>query len=185
MRTILAHPATEGFTLERAAVGLIAFTDSRPSEARGLRWEDWNRSKDQVDIVRAVWRAIEQTTKTRKSIRLFHVTDELRTILLELWKPQGSPISGYILARPNGERVNLDNMSKRDIIPALRKAAISRHGFHSLRRVHGPIVREQSGSSDTTSKALCNSEDKHYIKPTKVLPDVRKAVNDGLRGRVK
>jgi integrase len=137
--------------------------------------------------VRTVWRAIEQTTKTRKSVRLVHVTDELRAILLDLWKSQGSPIAGYILARPNGERVNLDNMSKRDIIPALRKAGIPWHGFYSLRRFYGTMIREQSGSSDTASKALGNSKDvsdEHYIKPTEVLPDMRRAVNDGLRGLV-
>ena len=66
-----------------------------------------------------MWHAIEGTTKTEQSNRFVTATDELRTILLALWTSQGSPIGGYILAHKNGERVNLDNMSKRSIVPAL------------------------------------------------------------------
>jgi hypothetical protein len=134
------------------------------------------------------------------------VADELREILLSLWRSQGSPISGYILARSDGSRVNLDNMSKREIIPALNRCAICKesksakheghtyqrdeslpqwYGFYSLRRFHGTQVREQAGNSETMAKALGNSKevaDRHYLKPSEVLPDVRKAVNDAMRG---
>jgi len=37
--------------------------------------------------------------------------------------------------------------------------------------------------SETSAKALGNSKevaDKHYIKPSTVLPDMRKAVNDAV-----
>ena len=99
-------------------------------------------------------------------------------------------------------------MSKRAIIPALSCCAICNepqcaehrghtfqrddsiprwHGWYSLRRFHGTQVRGQAGNSDTMSKALGNSKavaDKHYLKPTEVLPDVRKAVNDAFRGLI-
>ena len=52
------------------------------------------------------------------------MTDELREILLDLWKAQGSPISGYILAGRNGQPVILDNLSKRAIAPALNRCSI-------------------------------------------------------------
>jgi hypothetical protein len=134
------------------------------------------------------------------------VTEELRAILLELWRSQQSPLGGYILAHSSGERANLDNMAKRQIIPALSRCAICSkaesdehaghtferdeslprwHGWYSLRRFHGTQIREQAGNSDTMSKALGNSKavaDKHYLKTTEVLPDVRKAVNDAMRG---
>ena len=60
-----------------------------------------------------------------------------------------------------------------------------RHGWYSLTRFHGTQVHEQVGNSDTMSKALGNSKavaDKHYLKTTEVLPDVRIAVNDAMRG---
>jgi integrase len=150
-----------------------------------LRWEEWDRSREQIAVRRSVWHAIEGTTKTEQSNRFVTVTEELRVILLGLWKSQGSPLGGYILAHGDGARVNLDNMAKRSIAPILKKAGIEWHGWYSLRRFHGTQVREQAGNSDTMSKALGNSKalaDKHYLKPAEVLPDVRKAVNDALRG---
>lgn len=208
VKAILARLDAEGKILERAAVALVAFTGVRPGEARGLRWEEWNRTAAQIKVVRSVWHAVEGTTKTEQSNRFVTVTDELRTILLALWKSQGSPLGGYVLAHAKGERVNLDNMSKRSIRPALSRCAVCQEpesaeheghdferdaslpewtGWYSLRRFHGTQVRHESGNSDTMSKALGNSKavaDKHYLKPTEVLPDVRKAVNDAMRGLV-
>lgn len=204
---ILAHLAKKGLTLERAAVALVAFTGVRPGEARGLRWEDWNRAKAQIHVTRSVWHAVEGTTKTEQSNRYVAVAkEELRPILSALWNAQDCPISGYILARNDGDRVNLDNMSKRTIIPALSRCAVCKqaetakhvdhkferdeslprwHGWYSLRRFHGTRVREEAGNTETMSKALGNSKavaDKHYLKTKEVLPDVRKAVNRAFRG---
>jgi integrase len=206
VKTILALLDADGLMLERAAVALIAVTGVRPGEARGLRWEEWDRSGHQIHVVRSVWHAVEGTTKTVQSDRFVAVTDELRTILLALWKSQGSPLGGYILARSDGGRVNLDNMAKRTIVPALSRCLVCKksesadheghkfqrdetlpvwHGWYSLRRFHGTQVRQESGNSETMSKALGNSKavaDRHYLKPTEVLPDVRKAVNGAMRG---
>jgi hypothetical protein len=52
-------------------------------------------------------------------------------------------------------------------------------------RFHGTQVRQESGNSETMSKALGNSKavaDRHYLKSTEVLPGVRKAANDAMRG---
>jgi integrase len=206
--TILKHLDKQGMTLERAAVALAAFTGVRPGELRGLRWEEWDRTAAQIKVMRSVWHAVEGTTKTQQSVRFVAVTDELRSILLSLWKEQGSPISGYILQRDGGERVNLDNMAKRDLIPALSRCAICQqsetaehkghtferdeslphwHGWYALRRFHGTQVRQQASTSETMAKALGNSRaiaDRHYLKATEVLPDVRKAVNSAMRGLV-
>ena len=61
------------------------------------------------------------------------------------------------------------------------------YGWYSLRRFLGTQVRMQANSSETTAKALGNSKevaDKHYTKPTGVLKDARKAVNDALSGLI-
>ena len=199
--------ALKGMPLERAAVGIMVFTGVRPGEARGLRWEEWDRAKQHIAVKRAVWHRVVGTTKTEQSERFVTVTDELREILLDLWKAQGSPISGYILAGRKGQPVILDNMSKRSITPALSRCAICKetesaghkghdferdetlprwHGWYSLRRFVGTEVRMKA-NSETSAKALGNSKavaDKHYIKPQTVLPDVRRAVNDAFSGLV-
>src|SRR6516225_5248728 len=99
--------ALEGMPLERCAVAVCAMMGLRPGEARGLRWEDWERVNEQIKIVRSVWHAIEDTTKTRQSERFVAVSAELREILLALWKVQGSPLGGYILRGRQGKPANL------------------------------------------------------------------------------
>jgi integrase len=161
---------------------LMAYTGVRPGEARGLRWEEWDRAKKHIAIRRSVWHKEVGTTKTEQSERFVTVTEELREILLELWNGQGMPLGGYILAGLKGQPVNLDNMAKRVIIPAVPQW----HGWYALRRFLGTQVRMHA-DSETSAKALGNSKavaDRHYIKPETVLPDVRRAVNDALSGLV-
>ncbi len=199
--------ALRGMPLERAAVGILAFTGVRPGEARGLRWEEWDRVAQHIAIKRAVWHKVVGSTKTEQSERYVTVTDELREILLDLWKAQGSPVAGYILAGKKGQPIILDNMVKRAIIPALEKCSVCGtpkadheashpfecdnslpqwHGWYSLRRFVGTEVRMHA-DSETSAKALGNSKavaDRHYIKPQTVLPDVRKAMKDALTGLI-
>ena len=149
--------ALKEMPLERAACGLIALTRARPSEARGLRWEEWNRTEQHIAVNRGVWHRIVGDTKTPQSVRFVTVTSELREILLALWKVQGSPIAGYILAGPSGLPVILDNMAKRSIRPRLDKvnkrenSNLTWPGWYALRRFHGTAVRAKS-NLETTSK---------------------------------
>lgn len=101
--------------------------------------------------------------------------------------------------------MNLENMSKRELVPALSRCAVCKeaesakheghdfqrdenlptwHGWYSLRRFHGTQVRKK-GNSETMSKALRNSKEvanRHYLKSEEVLPDVRRAVNAAMSG---
>jgi len=205
VKAILAHLNEQGLQLARSAVAICAYTGIRPGEARGLRWQDWDRSAEQIHIQRSVWHTHETVPKTKQSIRFVAVSKGLKEILSALWKSQGRPINGYILARSRGGRMNLDNESKRVITPALSRCVVCKqaesaehkghafqrdetlphwNGFYSLRRFHATQVRQEA-SSDTMSKALGNSKavaDKHYLKSTEVLPDVRKAVVKAMRG---
>ena len=92
----------------------------------------------------------------------------------------------YIFVGRKGQPINLDNLAKRVVRPTLKEAKIEWNGWYSLRRFHGTQVRMHA-DSETSAKALGNSKavaDKHYIKPTTVLPDVRKAVKDAVSGLV-
>jgi len=181
--------------LERAAVGIIAFTGARPGECRGLCWQDWDRAKQQLKIERSIWHTVEGTTKTPQSVRFVAVSADLRVILLDLWEKQGRPLRGYMLAGPEGKPVILDNLSKRTIRPRLEavnkeaaehgeKAELTWPGWYALRRFHGTAVRKESNLK-TAARALGNSEavaERHYVRSDEVLPDVRRAVNDAVSG---
>jgi hypothetical protein len=113
----------------------------------------------------------------------------LRSILLETWKSHGSPLRGYILANKDRSRVNLDNLSKRSITPtlALDETLPKWTGWYSIRRFHGTQVRHKSKSGETAAKALGNTKDvldKHYLKSTEVLPEVRKAKTGYFRANL-
>lgn len=127
------------------------------------------------------------STKTEQSERFVTVPDELREVLLDLWNEQKCPMGGYILAgRRGGRPVILDNLAKRSIRKALKAANVAWPEWYALRRFLGTQVRMHA-DTETASKALGNSKevaDKHYIKPTEVLPDVRKAVNSAVSGLI-
>jgi integrase len=206
LRAILGHLNKEGKPLAYAAVACVGYLGVRPSEARGLKWSDWNRQDEHIHVQRGVWHAIEGTLKTRKSARFVPVIPELRTILMQLWKSQGSPIDGYVLARASGSRVNLDNEARRAIVPALSACAVcgkpkdEKHdghtyarnenlpewrGWYSFRRMVGTEVEDKSASVETASAGLGNSPavmTKHYSKPKAPRQDVRKAYNAALSG---
>lgn len=180
--------ALKNMPLERAAVAIVALTGVRPGEARGLRWEEFDRAKQHIHVRRAVWHAHIGTTKTEQSERFVTVTDELREILLDLRNAQKCPMGGYILAGPRkGQPVNLDNLAKRSIRTALAAANVAWPEWYPLRRFLGTQVRMQA-DSETASKALGNSKevaDRHYIKPAEVLPDVRRAVKNAVSGLIR
>ena len=180
-------PALKGKPMARAAVAVMAFTGVRPGEARGPRWEEWDRAEQHIHVRRSIWHTQEGETKTESSVRFVAVTDELRWILLDLWNAQGCPMGGFIFAGRKGQPINLDNLARRIVRPALKQAKIEWHSWYALRRFHATAIRKESGSSDTASKALGNTKevlDKHYLKPDGVLPDVRKAVKDAVSGLV-
>jgi integrase len=178
--------ALKGKPVARAAVAIMAFTGVRPGEARGLRWEEWDRTEQHLHVRRSIWHREEGEPKTENSIRFVTVTDELRGILLDLWNVKNCPMGAFIFAGRKGQPINLDNMARRVVRPELKEAKIEWHGWYALRRFHGTQVRMHA-DSETSAKALGNSKavaDKHYIKPQTVLPDVRKAVNSAVSGLV-
>ena len=136
VKAILARLKEEGLTLARAAVAICAYTGVRPGELRGLQWRNWDRAAEQLHVQRSVWHTHETMPKTKQSIRFVAVSDGLKQILSALWKSQGCPINGYILARSDGGRVNLDNESKRVIAPALSRCAVCKQAESAEHKGH-------------------------------------------------
>lgn len=122
VQAILDSLKESGLLLERAATGLVALGGCRPHESRA-RWEDFDCKESALCVFKSLWHTVEDATKTRRSNGLVPVSPLLDEILMELWRSQGSPISGRILARPDGRAVNLDNVSKRSIRAALSRCA--------------------------------------------------------------
>ena len=89
-------------------------------------------------------------------------------MLEELKQADGNPISGPILRGPSGKSLNLDNLSKRVVIPLLKAAKLEWHSFYSLRRGVATTLRGLTHDSLAAKGLLRHSNvsttERHYIK---------------------
>lgn len=149
MLAVLPEPA-------RTIVLTAAFTGLRKSELRGLTWGSY--SGEQLSVDRSVWNSTVSEPKTKRSRSPIPVVPLLSEAL------DAHRLRAGILAQPdlpifqagNGQPLNLDNLARRVIIPALSPCAACKqqqsehlpdghsfqrdgslplwHGWHAFRR---------------------------------------------------
>jgi integrase len=152
------HWLSVGFMPEPAWTVVLtdALTGLRKSELRGLTWENFDGKE--LSVTRSVWNSTVSEPKTRKSRAPIPVVKQLADAL------EAHRLRAGKLAQPdlpifqagNGKPLNLDNLARRVIIPALSPCAICRkqeeehkpeghvfqrdsslplwHGLHAFRR---------------------------------------------------
>ena len=81
-----------------------------------------------------IWHTYTTTPKTENSEGVVPIIEPLRLILEDVRARDGNPSAGPILRGPSGSPSNLENLSKRVVIPLLKAAGIEWHGRYSLRR---------------------------------------------------
>ncbi len=165
----------------RAAVALVFFAGLRPGEARGARWEDYDGQK--LTIKQSVWRTHTTDPKTVSAAKPVPVIESLRTILTELRKIDGYPVNGPILRGPSGVALNLDNLAKRRLVPALSNTEnypqpdnpeiLKWNGWYSLRRgiatLASSVERDPMAAKGLLRHSSVNTTLAHYIKD---IPEV-------------
>lgn len=149
MLAVLAEPA-------RTVVLTAAFTGLRKSELRGLTWASFNG--EQLSVDRSVWNSTVSEPKTKRSRSPIPIVSILAEAL------EAHRLRAGKLAQPslpifqagNGQPLNLDNLVRRIIIPALSPCAVCKmqedehlpdghafqldkslplwHGWHAFRR---------------------------------------------------
>ena len=129
----------------RAAVAIMFFAGLRPGEARGVCWDDFDGKR--LMIRQSVWHTHTTSPKTESSAKPVPVIEPLGTILVELRVADKNPTSGPILRGPSGKPLDLHNLANRVVIPTLKKAGVSWHGSHALRRGVGTAVTALSKDS--------------------------------------
>lgn len=175
----------------KVAVALMFFAGLRPSEARALKWDDYNPKTKMLRIARSMWRSFTTEPKTEASIGSVPVPQTLADVLDAVPRT-----AEYILTSPGGKPVDLHNLASRVIRPALTKCAVCReekhdangheyqpigewYGFYSLRRGCATLVT--SLDSPLAAKGMLRHSNvsttmAHYIKdvPSDVLRAVEK-----------
>jgi integrase len=149
MLAVLPEPA-------RTIVLTAAFTGLRKSELRGLTWASYNG--EQLSVDRSVWNSTVSEPKTKRSRSPIPVVRPLAEAL-EAHRLRAGKLAKPILPifqAGNGQPLNLDNIVRRVIMPAISPCAICRqqesehlpdghtfqrdkalplwHGWHAFRR---------------------------------------------------
>ncbi len=161
MLSVLSEPV-------RTVVLTAALTGLRKGEIRGLCWEDFNGKE--LCVNRSVWNGIINPPKTRKSAAPVPIVKELAEALEDHRQRMGKLAVGPIFQAGNGKPLNLDNLARRVIIPAIEKCVKCRkaeadhkpeahlfeldttlawHGWHAFRRglatnLHGLHVHDKT-----------------------------------------
>jgi integrase len=102
-----------------------AFTGLRRGEICGLRWQDYRDGE--IRVTRSVWEGHVTAPKTYQSRGAVPVIRPLARMLDTHRMRSGNPQSGPIFAASNGKPVNLNNILKRMILPALERCEVCRN----------------------------------------------------------
>jgi integrase len=120
--TIMDILAKAGETKVRAAVALIFFSGLRPGEARGALWQDYDGKR--LLVRQSVWHGHTTMPKTADAAAPVPIIPMLADILAGLRELDGNPTEGPILRGLAGRPLVLDNVSKRILMPALRRCVV-------------------------------------------------------------
>jgi len=123
-----------------AIISVAAFAGLRHSELRGLRWSDYDGQS--LRIARSVWRTHVGPTKTEGSWGSVPVLPLLKRVLEDHRTRTNGKDDDYIFSGERlGRPLNLANLARRVIVPAVANAEIEEgdtlpkwKGFHAFRR---------------------------------------------------
>jgi integrase len=114
------------------AVSIATFAGLRHSELRGLKWEDFG--DNMLRIKRSVWRTEVGPTKTEESEAPVPVIPILKHVIETYRKKVQPKDDDYILAgERKGAPLNLNNLARRVIIPAIKAQGLEWKGWKAWR----------------------------------------------------
>jgi len=160
--------ALKGQPKAQAAIGLTWLGGLNPSEARGALWENYDGMA--LKITQSVWRTHVGPTKTEAREAPIPIIAPLRAILSELRAADGNPLTGPILRGNKGKPLNLDNLSRRVIKPALEAAGIPwKDAYRANRRSVSTTATALAKDNGLAAKGLLRhatlaTTDRNYIQ---------------------
>jgi integrase len=133
MLSVLSEPAA-------TIIAMAAFTGARRGELRGTLWENYDGK--QINITQSVWEQFTTDPKNRKSKAPIPIISPLAKMLDRHRLASGDPKTGPIFVSERGTPLNLNNIARRLIRPALKKAGIPWYGFHAFRRGLATVLHD-------------------------------------------
>ncbi len=154
----------------RAAFMVWTFTGLRKEEIKGLRWEDYDREDELLNINRAVVNSKIVDVKTKGSKAPVPVVGTVKKYLDAHLKENTG--EGFIFHGEDDQKpIAIEHLIYEVAIPACEKAGIEWHGVHAFRRGLATILHELEIDELVISDILRHSRRssksvtaKHYIK---------------------
>jgi integrase len=158
----------------QAAFIVLTFTGLRSEELKGLRWTDYDREKELLNIHRTIVHGVlVEDTKTSSKVPVPVIGIVKKYLDAHLAKNSGT---GYIFHAPGDpERpVNFGHLVWDVVIPEVEKAGLVEwHGLHAFRRGLSSVLHDLEIPELTISHVLRHSTKssksvagRHYIKPS-------------------
>jgi integrase len=161
----LGHGDTKSYTLEemeniisalvdrvdaQLVMSLSYFTGLRKGEIQGLQWSDIDG--DYIHVRRAFSRSVVGVPKSKKSLRAIPIIQPVRIPLMLHRTKAGGGV--WVFTNTEGTAMNMDQLAREVIKPALRKAGCEWKGFHAGRRGLGTTLRSLTGNSTAARDVL-------------------------------
>ena len=144
---------------ERTLVLLDAATGLRVSELLALRWEDVDFKALELRVTRAIWHQVIGECKTEASAKPVPLDVYMAEDLLRWKRTSLYPLmSDWVFASPHARGRQPywpDNLMKRHIRPAARKAGIHKNiGWHTFRHTFGTLLKDNGEDVKTVQELL-------------------------------
>ena len=150
----------------QVAIALGFWAGLRPSETAALDWRNVDVTLGTIKVCESVVDGVAaKRTKTSVDRTIFYL-EPLVVILREWHKQQGSPRSGLVIHKKNGNHVSLRHLMDEIIRPACEKVGLRWSGLYSCRRGCGthlylidvPVAKAAKFMGNTVEVYI-----KHYV----------------------
>lgn len=125
-------------------VAVMALAGLRPSEAAGLRWEDFDPITNRLAIRQALVSREETDGKTGKSLRVLTISPQLTRLLVEA---RGNYMVGPMSRNAIGEPVNSEHFAGKYFKPLLKDIGVRYRSPYCLRHTYITLALMEGGSA--------------------------------------
>lgn len=152
-------------------------TGLRRGELSGLKWQDVDFDKGQIQPRQAVWNGKECGLKSRASYQPIPLAPKLHALLLDLCLHSEYAEPGdYVFAARNGRPLNLANWTRRKLKPVLDKLGLPQGTLHSLRHSHSTHLNALGVDPKTLQSQLRHADAEITLsRYTHQVPDAQRA----------
>ena len=142
----------------RTMFTLQVMTGLRPGEVLGLSVDDLDFASKQIFVRRSAWFSYLITPKTRNSVGVVPMPEQLETILrdhLSNWVPNPNRL---LFANRKGNPHSENNVVQRRLWPILDALKIPRCGMHAFRHAHATLSIANGASPKTVQEQLRHAD---------------------------